>query len=91
ERITYATSLDALADVDLVVEAVPEHLDLKQQIFSELDKVCRSDTIFATNTSALSVTEISVATSRPDRVIGLHFFNPAPVMKLVEVIRTVVT
>jgi 3-hydroxybutyryl-CoA dehydrogenase len=91
ERVTYATSLDALADVDLVIEAVPEHLDLKQRVFSELDKVCRPDTIFATNTSALSVTEISVATSRPDRVIGLHFFNPAPVMKLVEVIRTVVT
>jgi len=91
ERVTYATSLDALADVDLVIEAVPEHLDLKQRVFSELDKVCRPDTIFATNTSALSVTEISVATSRPDRVIGLHFFNPAPVMKMVEVIRTVVT
>jgi 3-hydroxybutyryl-CoA dehydrogenase len=91
EKIRYSTSLQDLGDVDLVVEAVPEHLDLKQRIFSELDKICRQDTILATNTSSLSVTEISVATSRPDRVIGMHFFNPAPVMKLVEVVRTVVT
>jgi 3-hydroxybutyryl-CoA dehydrogenase len=70
---------------------VPEHLDLKQRIFAELDRVCRPDTILATNTSSLSVTEISVATSRPNQVIGLHFFNPAPVMRLVEVVRTVVT
>ncbi len=90
-KISYADSLAALDDVDLVVEAVPEHLDLKQQIFAELDKVCRPDTILATNTSSLSVTEISVATKRPDRVIGMHFFNPAPVMKLVEVVRSVVT
>jgi 3-hydroxybutyryl-CoA dehydrogenase len=91
DRISYATSLSTLDDVDLVVEAVPEHLDLKQRIFAELDRVTRPDTILATNTSSLSVTEISVATHRPDRVIGMHFFNPAPVMKLVEVIRTVVT
>jgi 3-hydroxybutyryl-CoA dehydrogenase len=90
-RISYATSLDALAEVDLVIEAVPEHLDLKQRIFAELDRICRPETILATNTSSLSVTEISVATHRSDRVIGMHFFNPAPVMKLVEVIRTVVT
>ncbi len=90
-KISYATGLDSLSDVDLVVEAVPEHLDLKQRIFTELDTICRPDTILATNTSSLSVTEISVSTHRPDRVIGMHFFNPAPVMKLVEVIRTVVT
>jgi 3-hydroxybutyryl-CoA dehydrogenase len=91
ERITYTTSYSDFADVELVVEAIPEHLDLKQQIFAELDRVCPPDTVLATNTSSLSVTEISVATSRPSRVIGMHFFNPAPVMKLVEVVRTVVT
>jgi 3-hydroxybutyryl-CoA dehydrogenase len=90
-RVTFAVGLSALADVDLVIEAVPEHLDLKQQIFAELDKVCKKDTILATNTSSLSVTEISVATTRPNQVIGMHFFNPAPIMKLVEVIKTVVT
>ncbi|WP_410811611.1 3-hydroxyacyl-CoA dehydrogenase family protein [Micromonospora sp. 067-2] len=91
ERVHFAVGLDALHSVDLVIEAVPEHLDLKQRIFAELDRVCRPETILATNTSSLSVTEISVATTRPNQVIGIHFFNPAPVMKLVEVIRTVVT
>jgi 3-hydroxybutyryl-CoA dehydrogenase len=90
-RISYSTSLEALAEADLVVEAVPEHLDLKRQIFTDLDKICRPETILATNTSSLSVTEIAVATGRPGKVVGVHFFNPAPVMKLVEVIRTVVT
>jgi 3-hydroxybutyryl-CoA dehydrogenase len=90
-RVTFAVGLAALSEVDLVIEAVPERLDLKRRIFGELDQVCRPDAIMATNTSSLSVTEISVATSRPEQVIGLHFFNPAPVMKLVEVIRTVVT
>jgi 3-hydroxybutyryl-CoA dehydrogenase len=90
-RVRFTTSMEDLADVDLVVEAVPEHLDLKQEIFAAADKICRPDTILATNTSSLSVTEISVATSRPAKVIGMHFFNPAPVLKLVEVIRTVVT
>ncbi|MEV4498429.1 3-hydroxybutyryl-CoA dehydrogenase [Micromonospora arborensis] len=91
ERVRFAVGLDALHSVDLVIEAVPEHLDLKQRIFAELDRVCRPETILATNTSSLSVTEISVATTRPNQVIGIHFFNPAPVMKLVEVVRTVVT
>ncbi|MFI5907045.1 3-hydroxyacyl-CoA dehydrogenase family protein [Dactylosporangium sp. NPDC051541] len=90
-RVTFAVGLPALHAVDLVIEAVPEQLGLKQRLFGELDKVCRADAILATNTSSLSVTEISVATGRPDRVIGMHFFNPAPVMKLVEVVRTVVT
>lgn len=90
-RVRFAVGLAALSDVDLVVEAVPERLDLKRRIFGELDRICRPDTILATNTSSLSVTEISVATTRPQQVVGLHFFNPAPVMKLVEVIRTVVT
>ncbi|MFC8616998.1 3-hydroxyacyl-CoA dehydrogenase family protein [Micromonospora purpureochromogenes] len=90
-RVTFQVGLDALHSVDLVIEAVPEHLDLKQRIFAELDRVCKPEAILATNTSSLSVTEISVATTRPNQVIGIHFFNPAPVMKLVEVVRTVVT
>ncbi|MEV4760394.1 3-hydroxybutyryl-CoA dehydrogenase [Micromonospora sp. NPDC049559] len=90
-RVTFAVGLDALAEVDLVIEAVPERLDLKRRIFAELDRVCKPEAILATNTSSLSVTEISVATHRPNQVIGIHFFNPAPVMKLVEVVRTVVT
>ncbi|MTK04538.1 3-hydroxybutyryl-CoA dehydrogenase [Micromonospora sp. CP22] len=90
-RISFAVGLDALHSVDLVIEAVPEHLQLKQRIFAELDRVCKPDAILATNTSSLSVTEISVATTRPNQVVGIHFFNPAPVMKLVEVVRTVVT
>ncbi|GIF48691.1 3-hydroxybutyryl-CoA dehydrogenase [Asanoa ferruginea] len=90
-RIGFAVGLGALHDVDLVIEAVPEQLALKQGIFAELDRVCKPDAILATNTSSLSVTEISVATTRPNAVIGVHFFNPAPVMKLVEIVRTVVT
>jgi 3-hydroxybutyryl-CoA dehydrogenase len=90
-RVTFAVGLDALSDVDLVIEAVPEQLDLKREVFAELDRVCPPEAILATNTSSLSVTEISVATHRPNQVIGMHFFNPAPVMKLVEVVRTVVT
>jgi 3-hydroxybutyryl-CoA dehydrogenase len=90
-RITLTTNLGELADVELVVEAIPERLALKQALFVRLDKICSPETILATNTSSLSVTEIAVATNRPAKVIGLHFFNPAPVMKLVEVIRTVVT
>jgi 3-hydroxybutyryl-CoA dehydrogenase len=90
-RIEYSVDLAALADADLVIEAIPERLALKRDLFQRLDGICSADTVFATNTSSLSVTEISVATSRPARVVGLHFFNPAPVMKLVEVVRTVVT
>ena len=91
ERVSYSTSLDALSEVDLVVEAVPEHLELKSSIFTQLDKVCKPQAVLATNTSSLSVTEIAVATGRPGKVVGMHFFNPAPVMKLVEVVRSVVT
>jgi 3-hydroxybutyryl-CoA dehydrogenase len=90
-RIRFTTTLEDLAEVDLAIEAVPEHLELKQEIFSTLDKVCGPDAILATNTSSLSVTEISVATSRPAQVVGMHFFNPAPVLRFVEVVRTVVT
>jgi 3-hydroxybutyryl-CoA dehydrogenase len=91
DRVRFTTSMEDLADVDLLIEAVPERLDLKQEIFAIADKVCRPDTILATNTSSLSVTEISVATTRPSKVVGMHFFNPAPVLRLVEVVRSVVT
>ncbi|MCD4534430.1 3-hydroxyacyl-CoA dehydrogenase NAD-binding domain-containing protein [Nocardioides sp. cx-169] len=90
-RITFTTSLGDLADADLVVEAVVESLETKKTIFRELDAVVSSEAILATNTSSLSVTEISTATSSPGRVLGLHFFNPAPVQNLVEIVRTVVT
>jgi 3-hydroxybutyryl-CoA dehydrogenase len=90
-RITFSSTMEDLKDAELVVEAVPEKLDLKCAIFSQLEKITPPDTILATNTSSLSVTEISVATGRPSRVVGMHFFNPAPVQKLIEVIGTVVT
>jgi 3-hydroxybutyryl-CoA dehydrogenase len=91
DRITYTTELADLADADLVIEAIPEGLDLKTRVFAELDRVCRPDVVLASNTSSLSVTEIGVHTGRPGKVVGLHFFNPAPVQKFVEIVRTVVT
>jgi 3-hydroxybutyryl-CoA dehydrogenase len=91
EAITFTTDLNALEPCELVVEAIPEQLDLKRELFGRLDKIVGPDAILATNTSSLSVTEISVATERPRRVVGMHFFNPAPIQDFVEVIRTVVT
>jgi 3-hydroxybutyryl-CoA dehydrogenase len=88
QRLTLTTSLDELADCDLVIEAIVEELEPKRELFAELERICRSDTILATNTSALSVTKIAEATQRPERVIGMHFFNPAPVLPLVEIVRT---
>lgn len=85
-RISTSTSRDVCSDVDLVVEAVPEILSLKTEIFSELDQICKPETILASNTSSISITEIAASTSRPDRVIGMHFMNPVPLMKLVEII-----
>ncbi|GGO95052.1 3-hydroxyacyl-CoA dehydrogenase family protein [Wenjunlia tyrosinilytica] len=90
-RFRVFPDLQAAADADLVIEVVPEHLELKTEIFEELDRICRPDAILATGTNALSVTRISAVTARPDRVLGLHFFNPAPAMKLVEVVSTVLT
>ncbi|SHJ24985.1 3-hydroxyacyl-CoA dehydrogenase [Dethiosulfatibacter aminovorans DSM 17477] len=81
------TVLQEAADCDLVVEAAVENMKIKKEIFSELDKICGEKTILATNTSSLSITDIAVSTNRPDKVIGMHFFNPAPVMKLVEIIK----
>jgi 3-hydroxybutyryl-CoA dehydrogenase len=87
-RLTLTTELDDLADCDLVIEAIVEELEPKRQLFAELEGICRPETILATNTSALSVTKIAEATQRPERVIGMHFFNPAPVLPLVEIVRT---
>src|SRR5213080_5451290 len=86
-RLTLTTELADLADCDLVIEAVLEELPLKREVFAELDRVTRPEAVLATNTSALSVAEIAAATERPERVVGMHFFNPAPLLPLVEVVR----
>jgi 3-hydroxybutyryl-CoA dehydrogenase len=86
-RLTLTTDLGELADCDLVIEAALEELELKRELFTQLDRVTRPDAILATNTSALSVSEIAEATERPQRVVGMHFFNPAPVLPLVEIVR----
>jgi 3-hydroxyacyl-CoA dehydrogenase len=90
-RLTVTTELEALADCDLVIEAIVEELEPKRALFAELDRICRPDAILATNTSALSVTEIAAAATRPERVVGMHFFNPAPLMPLVEVVQAELT
>ena len=86
DLIEYTLTYESFSDVDIVIEAVPEVMKIKQQVFRELDQVCPPDTIFASNTSALSITEMGAATNRPHKMIGMHFFNPAHVMKLVEII-----
>jgi 3-hydroxybutyryl-CoA dehydrogenase len=86
-RLTLTADLADLADCDLVIEAIVEALEPKQELFRELERVCRADTVLATNTSALSVTEIASATASAGRVVGMHFFNPAPLMPLVEIVR----
>jgi 3-hydroxybutyryl-CoA dehydrogenase len=86
-RITFTTQLSDAADADLVVEAAVENLDIKKSVFAELDGLCKPETIFASNTSSISITAIAAATKRADKFIGMHFFNPATVMKLVEVIK----
>lgn len=90
-RISGTTDMNLAADCDLVVEAAIENMKIKKEIFAELDKICKPETILASNTSSLSITEVASATSRPEKVIGMHFFNPAPVMKLVEIIRGMAT
>ena len=87
DKLTFTTDLNLAADADLVVEAAIENLDIKKSIFAELDKICKPETILATNTSSISITAIAAATKREDKFIGMHFFNPPTVMKLVEVIR----
>ena len=90
-RITKSTSLQDAATADLIIEAAVENMESKVQIFSQLDVICPEHTIFSTNTSSLPITEIAATTKRPDRVIGMHFMNPVPVMKLVELIRGLAT
>ncbi len=90
-RITGSTDISIVKDADLIIEAASEEMEAKKALFEELDKICGPDTILATNTSSLSITEIASATNRPDQVIGMHFFNPVPMMKLVEVIKGLAT
>ena len=90
-RLSTTTNLSDLADCDILIEAIIENLDLKKDTYRELDSVCKPETIFCSNTSSLTITEMSAATARADRFAGLHFFNPVPVMKLVEVVRTIAT
>ena len=91
ERLSLTVDLSDLADCDVVIEAIVEELAPKQELFVQLDRICRPDAVLATNTSALSVTEIASATSSPARVVGMHFFNPAPLMPLVEIVRAQLT
>jgi 3-hydroxybutyryl-CoA dehydrogenase len=88
-RISMTTDLESLRDADIIIEAVTEDIDIKNEMFRTLDAVCPPHAIFASNTSSLTIAEMAAATSRPHRFIGLHFFNPVPVMKLVEVVRTI--
>jgi len=90
-RISGTTDIKDLHDCDLVIEAVIENMDLKKKIFDEVDRVCPKQAILATNTSCLSIIDIAMVTTRPDKVLGLHFFNPAPVMQLLEIVRTIAT
>src|SRR4249920_3308015 len=90
-RLKGTTAIEDLKDCDVIVEAIIEQLPAKRELFSALDAICPASTIFASNTSSLTITEIATATKRPDRFVGLHFFNPVPVMKLVEVVRTIAT
>ncbi|MGA2813234.1 MAG: 3-hydroxybutyryl-CoA dehydrogenase [Candidatus Acidiferrum sp.] len=90
-RLTGTTVIDDLADCDLVIEAIIEQLPAKRELFRTLDKICPPSAIFASNTSSLTITEMGADTKRPERFVGLHFFNPVPVMKLVEVVRTIAT
>jgi 3-hydroxybutyryl-CoA dehydrogenase len=90
-RIKGTTSTKDFADCDLMIEAAIENLDLKKKIFAELDGICPPQTILATNTSCLSIIDMAVVTKRPEKVLGLHFFNPAPIMKLLEIVKTIAT
>jgi 3-hydroxybutyryl-CoA dehydrogenase len=90
-RVSGTTDMNLAEDCDLVVEAAVENMEIKKKIFAELDTICKPETILSSNTSSLSITEVGAATNRPDKVIGMHFFNPAPVMKLVELIRGMAT
>ena len=88
DKMTFTTDRDALSDTDLIVEAIIENMDLKKSLYSDLGKACKPETVFASNTSSLSITEMALASGRSDKFVGVHFFNPVQIMKLVEVIRT---
>ncbi|SHJ31103.1 3-hydroxyacyl-CoA dehydrogenase [Clostridium amylolyticum] len=90
-RISGTVDMNLAEDCDLIIEAAVENMEIKKRIFAELDSICKPETILASNTSSLSITEVASATKRPDKVIGMHFFNPAPVMKLVEIIKGMAT
>jgi len=90
-RIHHSTDIEVVKDVDLIIEAATEEMEAKIKLFEELDKLCSPDTILATNTSSLSITKLAAATTRPDKVIGMHFFNPVPQMKLIEIIQGLTT
>jgi 3-hydroxybutyryl-CoA dehydrogenase len=90
-RIKGSTDISIVKDADLIIEAATEEMESKKALFAELDKLCKPDTIIATNTSSLSITEIASATGRPDKIIGMHFFNPVPAMKLIEIIKGLAT
>mgnify|MGYP006279177905 CR=1 FL=1 len=90
-RIETTTRYEDIKDVDLVIEAVPEKIEIKKEVFRKLDEILEEDVIIASNTSALSLTELATVTSRPEKVVGIHFFNPVTVMKLVELIRNIIT
>jgi 3-hydroxybutyryl-CoA dehydrogenase len=90
-RLGFFTDIEALRDCDIIIEAVTEDLEVKNALWRDLDALCKPQTVFASNTSSLTIAAMAAATSRPDRMLGLHFFNPVPVMKLVEVVRTVTT
>jgi 3-hydroxybutyryl-CoA dehydrogenase len=90
-RLRFTTEISDLASCDLVIEAIVEDVAVKRALFQELDEICGARTIFASNTSSIPISDIAAATSRPDRFVGLHFFNPVPVMALVEVVRTLIT
>ncbi len=90
-RFSFVTDVAGLKDCDIVIEAIVEDLEVKNELFGKLDELCGERTIFASNTSSLTVTDMAAATDRADRFVGLHFFNPVPVMKLVEVVRTIAT
>lgn len=90
-RIRTSLKIEDLAQCDLVEEAVPEDLELKKKVFSQLDEICKKETIFGTNTSCLSVTDMAASTKRPNKLLGIHFHNPAPVMQLLELVKTIIT
>src|SRR5882672_9044011 len=90
-RLQGVTSREALADCDIIIEAIIENVEEKKKMFSALDGIVKKDAIFSSNTSSISITEVAAATKRPDKFVGLHFFNPVPLMKLVEVVRTIAT